>query len=83
MADYDNTNRGVLFKNDKEGNEARPDYTGTANVGGKELRISAWIKEGKTGKFMSLSFQDKDTQKPLQKKSQTGGLSEMSDDIPF
>ena len=53
--DYDNS--GILFKNDKEGNERRPDYTGKATVDGEEYRIAAWIKNGKKGKFLSLSFQ--------------------------
>ena len=29
---YDNTNTGAMFKNDKQGNEKRPDYTGRINV---------------------------------------------------
>jgi hypothetical protein len=28
MSEYDNELRGVLFENDKQGNEKRPDYTG-------------------------------------------------------
>lgn len=28
MPEYDNELSGVLFKNDKDGNEKRPDYTG-------------------------------------------------------
>ena len=27
MAEYDNKNTFVLFKNDKQGNDKRPDYT--------------------------------------------------------
>jgi hypothetical protein len=50
MADYDNTNTFVLFKNDKDGNEARPDYTGTVELeGGKKLRLAAWVKTPKSG----------------------------------
>ena len=60
MAEYDNTNRGVLFKNDKEGNDKRPDYTGKINFGGTDYRLSAWIKEGKTGKFLSLAVKPKE-----------------------
>ena len=84
MADYDNTNRGVLFKNDKEGNEARPDYTGNINVNGNELRLKAWIKEGKTVKFMSLSVQEKYAQKPAANKPKpSSNFNDMEDDIPF
>lgn len=49
MPEYDNTNRGALFINDKEGNEKRPDFTGTINVDGRELRLAAWKAEAKSG----------------------------------
>lgn len=52
---YDNTNRGVLFKNDRKETDNHPDYTGRIDIDGKEYFLSAWIKEGKKGKFMSLS----------------------------
>ena len=63
MKQWDNTNRGVLFPNDKKGNEARPDYTGDINVEGVEYRLSAWNKRSKTGSsFLSISIQKKDGQ---------------------
>ena len=49
---FDNTNTIVLFANDKEGNEKRPDYTGKVNVDGVEKSVSVWIGETKTGKPM-------------------------------
>ena len=55
---------GVLFRNDKDGVESRPDYRGTATINGEEMEIAAWIKEGKNGKFMSLSFQPKEAREP-------------------
>jgi len=46
---YDNTNRFVLFKNNKE-KESQPDYTGTITLeGGKEMKLAAWIRESKAG----------------------------------
>lgn len=58
---FDNTDRGVLFKNDKTaGNPAWPDYKGSINVGGVDYWLSAWIKDGKKGKFMSLSVKPKE-----------------------
>ncbi len=44
---YDNTNSGLLAKNDKQGNESRPDYRGSINVDGREYWLSAWIKTGR------------------------------------
>jgi len=80
MAEYDNTNRGVLFKNDKEGNDKRPDYTGKINFGGTDYRLSAWIKEGKTAKFMSLSVDDKPIAGEVKRPEKA---VEVDGDIPF
>lgn len=84
---YDNTNRGVLFPNDKKGNEKRPDMTGDINVEGVEYRLSAWKKSSKTGNnFLSISVQRKEGQKPAPK---AAGLTEETwgtanfDDAPF
>jgi hypothetical protein len=63
---YDNTNSGLLARNNKQGNESRPDYRGSINVDGTEYWLSAWIKTGRDGtklagqKYMSLSVQPKD-----------------------
>lgn len=58
---YDNTNSGTLFKNDVSGkSENFPGYGGSLNVEGKEYFISAWVKEGKSGKFFSLSVKPKE-----------------------
>ena len=64
--EYDNTNRGVLFKNDQGGNPKRPQYRGSLNVGGADYNISAWIKESRKdgSKFMSLSVEPKKESKP-------------------
>lgn len=70
---YDNTNRGALFLNDKDGNEARPDYTGTvdleipADVKSGDVvkfRIAGWTKTPNAGgdDFLSLNFQKADKQ---------------------
>lgn len=64
MSQYDNTNTGALFINDKGGNEKRPDRKGTLNVEGVEYQISGWIREKKNGgeKFLSLKVERKNSQ---------------------
>ena len=60
MAYQQRPNSGTLFKNDRKEKPTHPDYTGEADIDGVPMRISAWIKEGKRGKFMSLAFKLKD-----------------------
>jgi len=46
---------GALFRNDKDGNDARPDYRGDLTLeNGEKIRIAGWLKEGAKGKFLSL-----------------------------
>ena len=64
MANYqtfDPNMRGVLFKNDKKGNEKRPDYRGSCVINNVDMNVSGWIQRSKkTGdKFMSLKFEAK------------------------
>ncbi len=77
MADY--TNSGVLFKNESS-NEKAPAYKGKINVDGKEYEIAAWVKEGKSGKYMSLKVQEPREKKP---RPTTPEFSEIPDDLPF
>ena len=63
MADFDNTNRGSLFKNDKKTEEKHPDMSGTINIDGTEFWISGWKKTSKAGTgFISLSVRPKQDQ---------------------
>lgn len=83
MTQYDNTNRGSLFRNDRKENEKHADYTGSLNVDGQEFWINAWLKESKTGtKFMSLSVRPKEARPAASDDvPATRGTSE--DVIPF
>ena len=58
MGEYPNS--GALFKNDRKEKPNHPDYRGDAEVDNVQYWLSAWVKEGKKGKFFSLSFQPKD-----------------------
>ena len=80
--EFDNTNRGSLFKNDKKEAETHSDYKGQINVNGEEFWINAWLKTSKQGtKFMSLSVTPKDRQvsEPTRKSIPVDDSS----DIPF
>ena len=81
---YDNNMSGVLFKNDKEGNENRPDYKGKCEINGDEFWISAWVKTSKKSgkKFLSLSFQEKEKQYN-ENTDQYQVPEPMEDDLPF
>jgi hypothetical protein len=56
MAEYDNTNRGVAFENDKKESDSHPDMKGSINVDGTEYWLSAWWKTPKSGGADFLSF---------------------------
>ena len=59
--EYNNTNTGVLFRNETANEENKQPYmTGKINVEGKELQLAGWMKEStKTGKkFLSLKVQE-------------------------
>ena len=89
MADFDNTNRGVLFNNkEKKTQDSHPDYSGSINVNGTDYWLSAWLKESKDGKkFFSMSVKPKE-QAPRQsaeptRKTPASSFENMDDSIPF
>jgi hypothetical protein len=51
---------GALFKNDKREKDTHPNYRGDCTIHGRKFWVSAWIKDGKNGKFMSLAFREAD-----------------------
>jgi hypothetical protein len=46
---YDNELKFRLFKNDKGGNEKRPDYRGEVRINGVDYKLSGWLAEAKNG----------------------------------
>ncbi len=70
-----------LFKNDKKESDNHPDYKGDGkDLDGNGIWVSAWLKDGKNGKFMSCSFKLKDS-KPAVKAAPVE--EDFSDTIPF
>ena len=57
--DYDDTNRGVLFENDRKEKDTHPDMRGQIDIEGRMYWISAWWKEPRKGgpDFLSLSVE--------------------------
>lgn len=90
---YDNTNTGILSRNERKEKDTHPDLQGSINVDGKEYWLSAWSKRGKSGKlegkpFFSLSVKPKEDRQERRSEPQkaTGGAhgqTDMDDDIPF
>ena len=68
----------TLFKNNKTTNNA-PEYTGEIMVNGKKMRLAAWVKEGKSGKFFSGKMSE-----PLQPSSRPQeNDAQGTGDLPF
>lgn len=81
---YDNTNSGMLMRNDRRATDKHPEFTGSLNVDGVDYWVSAWVNEGKPGskiegkKYFSLKVNRKD-------KAGSSSLSDRDDlsDVPF
>lgn len=88
MAEYDNTNSGTLFENEKRTTEKHPHLRGSCTIktpDGElvEYWVSAWQKTSKKGDdFFSLSFQLKDEQGESKSKPavKSGGLFKKRDE---
>lgn len=62
--EYDNTNRGASFINDRKEKPTQPDLTGKINIEGVEYRISTWRQESaKVGKYLSHAVSRVEDQK--------------------
>ena len=81
MADYDNTNRGAIWKNDNKEKETQPDFRGVLNVDGVDFNVSAWKRKpgaSESAPALSFAIQPKENTKPQQSSMPTG-----DEDISF
>ena len=98
MSDYDNTNRGATWKNDKKETDRHPDQKGSINVDGKEYWLSIWFdrdKKNPRGPDMKLSVTAKEQQQvqpsgtggqqfsPSQQAQTPPAKDDFEDKIPF
>ena len=87
MAYEQKDNSGAIFRNDKKETDNHPDRRGDCLIDGKAYWISGWIKEGKNGQFLSLSFKAKDA-KPVERldgkrAGERPSVDNMESDRPF
>lgn len=76
-------NSGALFKNDRKEQPNHPDYRGDITIDGQTYWLSAWIKEGQRGKFMSLSAKPKEEQAPKPAQKTARRRDDSDENIPF
>ena len=78
---------GSLFRNDKNGNDKRPDWRGDLMIGEQMYELAAWEKQGARGTFFSLSAKPKQAEGPREQRSpreqKPAARDYDDDDIPF
>jgi len=81
MSNYDNTNRGSIWKNDKKEKDTHPDFTGSLDVEGVEYWVSAWKRKADASdRAPALSF----SIKAKEERQESNPAPDMlGDDIPF
>ena len=76
MSDKKYDNSGILFRNEDKAKDTDRDYQGSLTIAGTEYWLSAWIKQGMRGKFLTLSA------KPKEQRT-AAAAAEFADEIPF
>ena len=80
MTEYDNTNRGQIWMNDKKTTPNHPDFTGSLDVNGVEYWVSAWKRKPDANpKAPALSF----SVKPKEAQPEPKPEPDFDDPIPF
>lgn len=76
-------NSGALFKAKASENPRWPQYEGSATVDGVDYWLSAWVKEGKSGKFFSLAFKPKEKREEAPQPEHKRPAVDDDDAVPF
>jgi hypothetical protein len=86
---YDNTNTGLLSRNDRKEKDTHPDFRGFCDIDGREMWISGWIKEAGPNsqtpgrKFFSLRFEPKNPPEAQPSAPRGPAAQDYDDDLPF
>jgi hypothetical protein len=80
MAEYDNSNSGAIFVNDRRTKPNHPNFKGSCTIrtpDGElvEYWVSGWEKSGKKGPFVSLAFEQKEKEEKTVSSGQSSFLS--------
>jgi hypothetical protein len=65
MSNYDNNNRGSIWKNEDRKSDTHPQFKGSAEVNGVEYWVSGWLRKADANPkapAMSFSFTAKEQQ---------------------
>jgi len=90
---YDETNRGAIWKNENRQSDKHPHFSGSINIDGKDYWLSGWKKAedaSDRAPLVSFSVRPKDEnpsqgyQKPAQQSTAPqAAQDDFEDDIPF
>ena len=94
MATYDNTNSGMMARNENRKTDKHPEFSGSINVEGTDYWLSAWVNEGRPGgkiegkKYFSIKINRKEgygtsSTAASSPPASRGRFDDMDDDIPF
>lgn len=84
MSEYDNTNSGTFFVNDRKEKPNHPDYSGKINVEGKEYYLKGWKKTAKSGtNFLSLALNPVDAAGSTSSAGPKAASAPTNDDTSF
>lgn len=88
---YDNTNSGMMARNENRKTDKHPEFSGSVNVEGTDYWLSAWVNEGRPGgkmegkKYFSIKLTRKEGYSTTASAARpdAGRFDDMEDDIPF
>lgn len=91
MKQYDNTNSGLLMRNENRTTDSHPEFTGSLNVEGRDFWVSAWVNTGKPGskiegkRYFSIKLSPKDAPNRgnTGRRNAATDFDDIDDDIPF